>query len=290
MRRKILITGSSGMVGGYLKKVLMEGNFDVFYMSRVQFENQNFQSFSSDIVAFQPAAIIHLAAETNVDLCEREPNSAFRSNVLLTTWIARVSASLKAKMIYVSSSSIFGKDERFLNNEMHTPAPISIYANSKLAGERIVADLCSPNYVLVRAGWMVGGGRDNDRKFVGNLINQIKGGTREILAVNDKWGSVTHAAQLAQFLAWSLDDHAFGLYHYACKGVVSRFLMAEVIMHSASSSIRPMLRGVSSAHFPLSAPRPFSDAIESVRQSELPAELCPGDWSSVLRDYVNEFR
>jgi dTDP-4-dehydrorhamnose reductase len=278
------------MVGGYLKKVLMEGNFDVFYMSRVQFENQNFQSFSSDIVAFQPAAIIHLAAETNVDLCEREPNSAFRSNVLLTTWIARVSASLKAKMIYVSSSSIFGKDERFLNNEMHTPAPISIYANSKLAGERIVADLCSHNYVLVRAGWMVGGGRDNDRKFVGNLINQIKGGTREILAVNDKWGSVTHAAQLAQFLAWSLDDHAFGLYHYACKGAVSRFLMAEVIMHSASSSIRPMLRGVSSAHFPLSAPRPFSDAIESVRQPELPGKLCPGDWSSVLRDYVNEFR
>ena len=290
MRRKILITGSSGMVGGYLKKILMESDFDVCCMSRVQFEDQNFLSFASVIGAFQPAAIIHLAAETNVDLCEREPSSAFQSNVLLTTWIARVCASLKAKMIYVSSSSIFGKDERFLNNEMHAPAPISIYANSKLAGERIVADLCGHNYVSVRAGWMIGGGRGNDRKFVGNLINQIKEGVREIVVVNDKWGSVTHAGRLAQFLAWSLDDHAFGLYHYACEGVASRFLMAEVILNSTSSSTRPMLRGVSSAHFPLSAPRPFSDAIESVRLSELPGELCPGDWSSVLRDYVGEFR
>ncbi len=288
LRKKILVTGSSGMVGGYLKKELSETNTDIWYANRANSGPAGLSDFYNQIVAFRPYAVIHLGAETNVDLCEKDPSLAYRSNVLLTSWISRACEAVNAKMVYVSSSSVFGKDEKFLYDELNSPHPVSVYAASKLKGEEAICTLCFKNFVIVRAGWMIGGGKEIDKKFVGSLIRQIKAGHSEIQAVSDKWGSITHAADLARLLVWSLSDEGFGLYHYACTGVVSRHSMAETVIEAFAATNRPSLRSLTSAHFPLAAPRPFSDAIESVRSSELPALLQPREWKSVLLNYVRE--
>jgi dTDP-4-dehydrorhamnose reductase len=205
--------------------------------------------------------------------------------VLGTLNVALACQEFDVVMTYVSTVGVFGGiDKLGLHTEDDTPSPVSVYGRTKLEGEHVVRDLLS-RYFIVRAGWMMGGGPAKDHKFVGKLAQLIQ--TRdEVMAVNDKWGTPTYAKQFAFNLRILAESGYYGLYHCVNGGMCSRYEMAVEIARILGRETRVI--PVASAHFPLPAPRPRSEAARNYKMELLGLNKMT-DWREALRDYLGSW-
>lgn len=285
--QKVLITGASGMLGRYVVTLADAAGYDVIAPTSTELNLSDLKGIRNYIQRIAPAAILHLAAETDVDLCERDPARAGLHNHLATDVVARAANACGAWVLYVSSSGVFGGDIKAIYNELDLPCPVNYYARSKLWGEKAIAQHCPDNSLIVRAGWMIGGGAEHDHKFIGKIIRQISDGAEVLRAVTDKYGTITRAQSLAQFIVASLAVQRKGMFHYASAGVTTRFEIAKAL--ATFVGFRGKIEGVPSSLYPLSAPRPISDGIESIylaRETDAPQ---PEFWEDDVRAYMKEF-
>src|SRR5262249_52338866 len=121
----------------------------------------------------RPTIAVHLAAETDVDRCERENDHAFRSNALGTLNVALACQRFDCDMVYISTAGVFDGTKPDPYTEFDTPAPVNVYARAKYEGEKIVQTLV-PRHYVVRAGWMFGG-KGKDKKFVAKIASMCLG-------------------------------------------------------------------------------------------------------------------
>ncbi len=234
--------------------------------------------------AFKPEVVLHLAAATDVDRCEREPDFAFRSNAVGTENVALACRRHGALMVYASTGAVFAGDKPHPYVEYDAPRPSNVYAASKLAGEEAVRALVERHYIA-RAGWVFGGGA-KDKKFVGKLFSLISAGREGLQVVDDKIGTPTYAKDFLSGILRLLGVERYGVYHLGNEGSCSRHRIALEIARLAG---RPDLgiRPVSSAEFPLPAPRGASEAIENMKLRLL--GLAPQrPWQDALAEYLKD--
>ncbi len=240
----------------------------------------------NDVVAdAKPDVILHLAAATDVDRCEQEPDWAHRVNAVGTENIALACRKFDATMVYVSTAAVFSgekADPPYIESD--DTGPLSIYGQSKLEGERYVEAHLS-HYYIVRTGWMIGGGV-RDKKFVGKIAQFIVEGKTELSAVNDKTGSPTYARDLIVGIKGLLDTDHYGLFHMVNEGFGSRYDVAMSIAHSLGREDLT-INAVSSAAFPLPAPRGRSEQLRN-QQLELLGMPSLRPWPDALHEYLNE--
>jgi dTDP-4-dehydrorhamnose reductase len=285
---KIFITGGTGMLGIYVQSTLSDTPYEVITAERTRFDLSDPKMIYAYITEIKPAFILHFAAETDVDLCERDPARAGVCNHLATEQIAKAAQACGAWLLYISSSNVFGSEGKISYNELDIPHPTNYYGRSKLNGEEAVRSHCPEKHLILRAGWMIGGGPRKDHKFVGKIIRQIQEGAKELKAVNDRLGSITYAGQLSDFIIWAIDNRQTGTFHFASNGTISRFDIARAIgdIMKFHGEIIP----VQSSIFPLSAPRPVSEGIKSLYLPILTESLNPGYWKDDLAKYVATFQ
>src|SRR5207245_1864547 len=203
----------------------------------------------------------HLAALTDVDLCEREPIEAYRTNTIGTEHLSLACRDAGTRMLYVSTISVFDGTKPTPYTEYDTPNPQNFYARAKYQGEILVARFV-PEYYIVRAGWMFGGG-PLDKKFVARFLERARTGTA-LTAVDDTYGSPTYTVDFSRRIASLLETRQFGTYHGVnTGGPVTRHEFARHILESAGMS-RTSLESVSSAHFPLAAARPRMEGAQNL--------------------------
>lgn len=284
---KVLVTGATGMLGVYVCEALEKTSHQVVLVDRSKFDLADPDAAYQYVMEEKPNAILHLAAETDVDLCERDPQRAGIRNHLSTASIAKAAENCRAWLLYVSTSNVFGQDGSFEHNELDLPSPANYYGRSKFFGEQSVRAYCPLNHLVVRAGWMIGGGRGRDHKFVGKLIQQISNGTTALKAVGDKFGSITRASLLSDFIVWALDERYVGTVHYASEGTITRFNIAQTVAGIVGKDVT--VTAVKSSDFPLSAPRPFSEGMKSLYMPLLKSAPQPGNWQDDLASYVTTF-
>ncbi|MHB1735538.1 MAG: SDR family oxidoreductase [Acidithiobacillus sp.] len=284
---KLLITGATGMLGDYVTQSLSAETYILDIALRESLDLNDPSGCYDYIKKRQPQIILHMGAETDVDLCEKNAQAAATRNALSTQAIARAARDCNAYLIYISTSNIFSACDRILFNELDIPSPCNYYGKSKFFGEQSIVAFGPENFLIIRAGWMIGGGRLKDHKFVGKIISAIDSGATEIKAVNDRIGSVTYAKTLADFIRWTLSAKPCGIVHYASLGAISRYEIAVEIakIMNFSGKVLP----VSSSIFPLPAPRPISDAIESIYLPLMVGAPLPGMWRDDLDTYVRTF-
>jgi dTDP-4-dehydrorhamnose reductase len=267
-KKSLLVTGAGGMVGSYAQEVFKE--FDLILTdiiggySYLNVEDKS--SVQSLVKRTGPDYVLHLAAATDVDRCEIEPEWADRVNAGGTRNIALACRDLGITMIYISTGAVFngGKETPYI--ETDTVSPSNKYGLYKYKGEEIVRSLLDRFYI-VRASWMIGGGR-NDKKFVGKIIHKIMSGEKEIKAVNDKFGSITYARDLLYGIKGLIATDRFGVYHMANGGVYSRYDIAKEIINIVEKKDIKLIP-VSSDEFPLPAPRGRSEALENYNLNKL---------------------
>jgi dTDP-4-dehydrorhamnose reductase len=281
---RMLVTGAAGAVGSYVPEVFSDwelvltdvvGDFE-------QLDVADPAAVLQAVARAEPDIVLHLAAATDVDRCEQDPDWAFRANTIGTQNVALACRETEAVLVFISTAGVFSGDKPEPYTEFDEPGPANIYGESKLAGERIVASLLG-RYYIARAGWMVGGGH-RDKKFVGKIVQLIEDGTTHLRAVDDKLGSPTYAPDMLEGIKRLLGTGYYGLYHMVNEGACSRYDVAVAIrdlLGRSDVSVEP----VSSAHFPLPAPRARSEAMRNYKLELLGLEpLRP--WQDALGHYL----
>jgi len=280
----ILITGLTGMLGRNLKTLLDKKGIEYFALSRDNFNLGNVNLIENTLRGKKFSHFIHLAAETNVDFCETNPSHAYVCNFYATQKIAQYCRQNKAKLIFISTSAVFGREKKIRYCELDTPAPVNIYGQTKFLAEQAIQNICE-DYLILRAAWMIGGGEERDNKFVGKLINQLKDKKENISVVCDKMGAITYAKSLAALIVDSLKTDFIGIKHCSSVDFCSRYDIAKLIVKTLRypCEIIPIL----SACFPLAATRPMIEAFYSVIPSDIfPSK--PYTWSDALISYLKE--
>jgi len=287
---KILITGGSGMLAAEIILRLSKDGHEVI-VTDLNPRNHNMDKLDivdSGAVVRKiedtcPDYVFHLAAETDVDLCERKPEHAFRVNTLGTENIALACQQQNIILVYVSTASVFSGCKTSAYIEFDSPGPVNIYGQSKLQGELIVKDLLT-KYFIIRAGWMVGGW-EIDKKFVYKIISQLKEGRKELMAVADKFGSPTFTKDFANNLIPLINTKRYGLYHMSNTGVCSRYDMAVKIIDFMGLNGKVKVHAVNSDQFSLPAPRPNSEMLCNYKLDMLGLNNMPA-WEDSLKEYI----
>ena len=233
----------------------------------------------------RPEIVLHLAAETDLETCETNPDGAYRTNTVGTEYIALACRERDATMVYISTAGVFdGLKEDGPYTEFDHPNPINVYGDSKYQGELLVLRLV-PRHFVVRAGWMIGGG-DRDHKFVARILAQIREGRTTIHAVSDKYGTPTYTRDFAANLIEVVATPFHGRYHMACKGEGTRFDVATEIVAALGRDDVEVLP-VDSDHFrdEFPTPRPPSEMMRNF-MLDLHGLNRMRPWRVALRDYL----
>ncbi|MGA2767339.1 MAG: dTDP-4-dehydrorhamnose reductase [Candidatus Bathyarchaeia archaeon] len=286
---KILVTGAAGMLGSALCPTLTRRGHTVFSTDLAPDEGieyldvRDYKQIETSVRKVKPDMVMHLAAETDVDKCELEPDHAFLTNTIGTQNVALVCQKRGIVMVYISTIGVFYGDKPEPYTEFDNPNPINVYGRSKLEGEKIVQSLLE-RYYIVRAGWMVGGGPEKDKKFIGKIMKRMNE-TTVLKAVNDKIGSPTYTVDFSSCLADLVETGYYGLYHCTNKGYGSRFDVAQKIVDFLGRS-GVTVEPVGSAHFPLPAARARSEMSRNYKL-ELLGKDTMRNWEDALKEYIN---
>jgi dTDP-4-dehydrorhamnose reductase len=223
---RIVITGHKGQLGRALQEAL-KGQI-LFGLDLPQHDITDRQAAAQVIADFAPQVVIHAAAMTDVDGCERDPDAAYRINGLGTQNVALACQRCGAAMVYVSTNEVFDgtKGEPYL--EFDQPNPINAYGRSKLAGEFFTRTFLDHFYV-VRTAWLYAWGGKN---FVTKMV-RIADERGELRVVTDEVSSPTYAPDLAQAIANLIRTDHYGIYHFTNEGVCSRYDFAAKILELA---------------------------------------------------------
>ena len=235
----------------------------------------------------RPQYVIHAAAKTDVELCEREVDDAYLTNAVGTQNVALGCQRTGATMIYISTAGVFDGRSSEPYSEFDSPNPLNVYGKSKLIGEQFVERLLE-KYFVIRTTWMFGGGLRKDKKFVAKILRQVATGKKEIFAVTDKAGTPTYTWDLAKKLVALLSGQCYGLYHIVCSGKATRFEVAHEILHNLGrNDIK--LTPVGSEFFSKEyfAPRAESEMLRNY-MLELRGSSDMRDWKSALREYLSD--
>ncbi len=189
-RKMILVTGAAGMVGNYAQEAFSDYDLMLTDITDgcLYLDVQDRPKVLELIKSKKPDYVCHLAAATDVDRCEVEPDWAFRANAEGTRNIALTCKESGITMIYISIGAVFSGEKEIPYRDTDQVPLSNKYGVSKYEGEKIVQLLLNRFYII-RASWMVGGGR-TDKKSVGKIINKIISGEMHLKVVNDKFGSI----------------------------------------------------------------------------------------------------
>jgi len=197
----------------------------------------------------RPTLVLHAAAWTDVDAAEANPEEAEAVNVRGT----RNVVELGAPVVYYSTDYVFDgrKSEPYVESD--PPAPLSVYGETKLRGEREVRDGW-----IARSSWLFGWtGRDFLRTMLA-LAEQHE----EVAVVGDQRGSPTYVGHLAEATR-ELVDLPFGVWHVAAQGECTWAEFAVAIFEEAGVSCR--VRRISTTELGRPAPRPAYSVLRSER-------------------------
>lgn len=287
---KILITGAAGALAAEVIPALLREEHEVVQVDinqrlpeiqilDVTRQNEVFRK----VGVVRPDYIFHFAAETDVDLCEKNPQHAFKVNTCGTENIALACKEFGAGLLYISTGAVFNGDKPSPYTEFDMPGPINVYGESKLQGEVIVKDLLS-QYFIIRTGWLIGGW-GLDKKFVYKIIRQLNEEKGELMVVADKFGSPTFVEDFAANLMVLINTKRYGLYHMVNKGTCSRYDIAVKIVEFMELKKKVRINPVDSAKFPLPAPRNRSEMLENYKLDLLGLNSMP-HWEESLERYI----
>lgn len=288
---RILATGAAGMLGSSLVPTLREEGHEVYPTDinisdrKIEFlDVRDIDKVFEFVNHLKPDLVTHLAAETDVDKCEVEIEHAFMTNTIGTQNVALACQENNSVVVYISSAGVYDGEKEEPYTEFDEPNPINVYGRTKLEGEKIVEKLVSRHFI-VRAGWMVGGGK-KDKKFVAKIIKQIDEGAKELYAVTDKWGTPTYAPDFSKVLTKLIRTNQYGLYHLACKGSGTRYDVARRILEFLSRTdikLIPVTSEFFSETYP--APRPRSEMMRNF-MLDLRGMNTMRTWEEALKEYL----
>jgi dTDP-4-dehydrorhamnose reductase len=260
---RIVVTGAKGQLGVELMRCLAEGG-EVLGVDLPELDITA-ATCADALTALRPDWIVHAAALTDVDRCEREPDAAMTVNARGTHRVAEACRRAGAGLVYLSTDYVFDGTKGAPYLEEDPPNPLNAYGRSKLEGERACA--IAPRSAIVRTAWLYG---SHGKNFVRTIREQAAAGG-PLRVVDDQVGSPTYATDLAQAIACLLARELRGVFHLTNAGACSWYEFAGAILLLTGQTGVP-LRRLTSAELNRPARRPAFSVLENAawRKAGLP--------------------
>ena len=281
---RALITGAGGQLATYLVETLA-GN-DLLALSRRQLDITDSDQIRDALDRARPDVLINTAAFHNLPQCEKDVRTSFEVNARAPFLLGKACRDVGAKFVHVSTDYVFGNVvERRPLTEDDLPAPLSVYAASKLAGEHLVRQ-ATDSHLLVRTCGLYGarGSAGKKGNFVLTMLRlALERG--EVRVVNDQRCTPTYAKYAAMAITALVGTGRTGTFHAVSTGDCTWYEFAAEILR---------LAGVSASAFPVTSReffdgvrRPPYSVLDCSRFEQATGERLPS-WKDGLRDYLTE--
>lgn len=229
--------------------------------------------------------VFHAAANTNVELCETNLTACYRDNFLLSERIANAARYAGVKMLFVSSTGVYGAQKNDPYCEFDIPSPTTHHHRSKLLAEDVVL-ASSPGNLVVRTGWLFGGRYDNPKNFVARRIEEAQTAIAAGISIQsnrDQWGVPCFSCDIAERMLLLARRDERGVFNCVNEGVARRFDYVEAILKHAGLSVA--LRSVSGSNIPRKAKVSNNEMAENWKMSQYGLPPMP-NWRQSLEKYV----
>ncbi len=295
---KVLVTGTSGQLGYDVMMELARRGYEGIGADRsesdAEFEHvilniTDAARVSQVVSEIKPDVIVHCAAWTNVDGAEDPVNrdKVMAVNVEGTANLAKAAKEIDAKFMYISTDYVFnGQGEIPWKPDDKTFAPLNVYGESKLDGEKEVSKILD-KYFIVRIAWVFG---KNGNNFIKTMI-KVGETHSEVDVVADQIGTPTYTHDLARLLVDMIETDKYGYYHATNEGgYISWADFAEEIYKDAGMDVK--VRAVTTEEYEAKAgksvaKRPFNSRLDKSKLVENGFEPLP-DWKVAVKRYIEE--
>lgn len=285
---KTLVIGAAGQLGHDVCRVFSDtdvvaADLDGADLSLDITSEEDVQRVFSEV---KPAVVVNTAAAHNVPRCQQQPHEAFAVNATGVLYLATACHSSGARLIHISTDYVFGYGGTRPYVETDMPAPLSVYAASKLAGEHLIAAEC-PNHCIVRTSGLYGAApcRAKGGKNFIELMLHLAETRGEVRVVTDEIVTPTYTLALARQLRVLAERGEPGIYHVTCNGQCSWFDFAQAVFEETNTQVK--LLPTTSAEFPSPVKRPSYSVLQNKHLQDQGLDIMP-DWRDALRAYLDE--
>src|SRR6266853_3283155 len=285
---KLVIVGAGGRLGTALAREYRE-KFYVIGFDHAQLDLANADELREKLGTADFDLLINAAAFTNVDLCEKERDQAFRINADAPRILAEICRDKNAKLIHFSTDYVFDGEKREPYIENDPANPISVYGESKRAGEKFVLQT-HDRHLVVRVSWVFGPDRPS---FIDGMIKRARE-NEQIDAIADKFSTPTYTHDIAQMLPQFFEvDVEGGILHFANAGECSWQEYAQWALDCcATEGIALKAKIVDALKLAdmknWSARRPVYSVLSTAKYSAL-TDVSSRAWRDAVADYIRRF-
>ena len=285
----VYIVGSTGQVGSELSRATWPSLVtSVTCLNRSQLDICNAQAVA-ELLA-EADVIINAAAYTAVDKAETDRRRAFDVNCDGPANLATLCARTDALLVHLSTDYVFDGTKSSPYTEDDETSPINVYGESKLAGEKAIAQTCR-THIILRTSWVVSAFSQN---FVKTIL-RVAAANEELRVVADQFGRPTPAKHLANLLIRVAQRYAerdpipFGTYHFAAAGRTTWHGLAEAIVNvqaeitNKTTAVRP----IGSADYPTPARRPRNSELDTTK-IERALSFTAAPWQPGVEEIIRE--
>ena len=278
---KIIITGANGMLGSTIVKSF-KNKYDVIGYDKKGLDVTDIGQIKEVINDEDPDIIIHTAANTDAEYCERNPEKAYLVNTSGTENIVKSIAEKNSDitMVFISSTGVYGKmkDDPYI--EYDEVNPTTIHHKSKYFGEQSIYRL--RKYLIIRTGWLFGGRTENKKNFV---YNRYLEAVKKDLIYSDfqQKGNPTYTKDLCDQIDYLLHAKLFGLFNAVGIGVATRNdYVKEIVSNFGLSCV---VEKIPHDDFQRVAPVPLNESAVNQKLKSLGIDLMR-PWKKSLAEYI----
>jgi len=259
--KRVAIFGSGGQLGVELVGEFRRRGYEVIGFARVTVDITDASVVEQALAQADPAVVINAAAYNQVDLAEREPQTAFLANGLAVRNLAMACRQMDARLVHFSTDYVFDGTAGRPYTEEDRPHPLGAYAVSKYAGELYAqAYLAEPLIIRTSGVFGPGGLRTARGNFI-ELMLRLSAGRQPIRVVEDHVASPTYAPLLAARTADLVERNLTGVFHAGGGTPISWFDYARAIFRKAG--LNPELRATNEREYRTAARRPKYSALSN---------------------------
>lgn len=268
MQRKILIFGANGQLG---REIMSRAGEAATGFTRASVDIADATAVRQAIATHPPSAIVNAAAYAAVDRAETDRDAALRTNRDGAAVLAEAASAANVPLVQISTDYVFDGAKRTPYREDDPVGPLSVYGQSKEAGERLVRGTC-PQHVILRTSWMFSPYGAN---FVRTML-RLGAERSELKVVDDQTGCPTAAADLAGAILVVLAHAAepgftaWGTYHYRGGDILTWHGFAKLIFEQAAryGHPAPRLTSIDTTRFPSKAKRPAYSVLSTEKLTQ----------------------
>ncbi len=228
---KVLITGINGLLGSTLATCFTRSGITCEALDRHRIDWMNPLNNTQLLQGYD--LLLHTAANTNVELCEVEPEACYRDNVLLTEFLARACCEAGTRMVFISSTGIYGTYKTSPYHEYDNVQPTTHHHRAKRLAELEVQKWL-PDALIIRTGWLFGGPPEVAKNFVARRIEESLTTRGSIQSNNEQMGSPTYSMDVAERVLALVNNKQSGVFNCVNSGTASRFDYVKSILQKAN--------------------------------------------------------